>query len=115
MEERGRRPGDGYRFASELVDDNASDNEFCPIHEGLGIGFGSRSMSLTKASPEELISGQRHRWFYVACAAEASLVPVAAILGYFFVTRLGPCRWNWIDPLVGLVAGLPPFVLFSGC
>ena len=71
-------------------------------------------MSLTKASPEELISGQRHRWFYVACAAEASLVPVAAILGYFFVTRLGPTADGTDRSLVGLVAGLPPFVLFLG-
>ena len=111
MGERGRRLGNGYRFTSELVDDNANDHKFCPIHEGLGIGCGTQSMSSTGESP----SGRQHRWFYVACAAEASLVPFAAILGYFFRhPPWGHCRWNGVDLLAGLAAGLPPFFLFLG-
>ena len=63
----------------------------------------------------ESFPNQRCRWFYLACAAEASLVPISAILGYFF--RHPPWthfRWNGMDLLAGLVASLPPFLLLVG-
>ena len=104
--------------ASEIVDSAATyanEREFAQLREDSWMNWDSRPMSLTRASPEELISGHGHRWFYVACAAEASLVPVAAILGHFFHhPPWAYCRWSWTDLLVGLVAGLPPFFLFLG-
>ena len=70
-------------------------------------------MTSLEESAEIAAAFQGSRWFYLACAGEASLALVAAALGYFFnqspIERL---YWQFGDFGTGLAAALPPFLFF---
>lgn len=64
---------------------------------------------------EQARRGEWTRWFFLACAGEASLGGIAFGLGYVFnFSPLAHCHVRLPDILIGFGAAVPPFFLFVG-
>ena len=73
-------------------------------------------MSFQSRMTEPTTPARLSRFFWIACALEGALLPVAAMIAYFArQPLLSDFHWNPTDLLLGLGATIPLLALSGGC